>query len=129
MTAAITASTISIGGQVIIRVLSYLMLPELNRGGDFSLPSPVIVHVLFSNMEQRWTYARIGTPDGSFSAQNLLVLLNGEPVGWVRYYSAQPVGSWHWCVTMTRAHGNCAEKMDALNELRDSLTADLQQPL
>ncbi|WP_347141024.1 hypothetical protein, partial [Paracoccus sp. SSK6] len=78
--------------------------------------------------EPRWTYARIRMPDGSFSAQSLLVLLNGEPVGWVQYYSAQNAGSWHWCVTMTRAHGNCADKMDALNALRHSLTADLKQP-
>ena len=79
-------------------------------------------------MERRWTYARNRMHHGEYSAHDLTVLLNGEPVGTVRYFSGQGTGAWQWRVTLTQDSGNCAERRDALEAVRASLTAQIDEP-
>jgi hypothetical protein len=77
---------------------------------------------------RRWTYARNKTIHGEYSSIDLAVLLNSQPVGRVHYQALQGEGQWHWRVNITQAHGQCSEQSKALNALRDSLNADLDEP-
>lgn len=76
-------------------------------------------------MERRWTYAKNRTIHGYYSDYWLTVLLDGNPIGWVKFVSNYNVSCWQWRATVTQDWGNCDSKEEALNAMRDSMTAHL----
>lgn len=79
-------------------------------------------------MARSWTYAQTRIHTGDTSPHDLTVLLDGQPVGRVTFVSLQGASCWQWRVTMTQAYGTAETRDGALNALRDSLTADMDDP-